>query len=57
MLWWLSPGEGRDELKKRAQLLKIKAQESSIWTKGCILTIVCLCVGVCVCLCRCVCVI
>ena len=26
---------------KRAQLLKIKAQVSSIWAKGCILMIVC----------------
>ena len=26
---------------KRAQLLKIKAQVSSIWAKGCILLIVC----------------
>ena len=34
MLWWLSPGKGRDKLK-RAQLLKIKAQVSSIWAKGC----------------------
>ena len=31
---------------KRAQLLKIKAHESSIWVKGCILMIVC--VSVCV---------
>ena len=29
---------------KRAQLLKIKAQVSSIWAKGCILMIVCVCV-------------
>ena len=28
--------------KKRAQLLKIKAQVSSIWAKGCILMTVCL---------------
>ena len=28
---------------KRAQLLKIKAQESSIWAKGCILMIVSVC--------------
>ena len=26
---------------KRAQLLKIKSQESRIWAKGCILMIVC----------------
>ena len=32
---------------KRAQLLKIKVQESSIWVKGCILMIVCVCVCVC----------
>ena len=29
---------------KRAQLLKIKAQISSIWAKGCMLRIVCVCV-------------
>ena len=29
---------------KRAQLLKIKAQVSSIWAKGCILMTVCVCV-------------
>ena len=29
---------------KRAQLLKIKAQLSSLWAKGCILMIVCVCV-------------
>ena len=28
--------------------MKIKAQESSIWTKGCIFMIVCVCVCVCV---------
>ena len=28
---------------KRAQLLKIKAQVSSIWAKGCILMTVCVC--------------
>ena len=43
---------------KRVQLLKIKAQVSSIWAKGCILIIVCVCVGVCasVCVSVCVCV-
>ena len=29
---------------KREQLLKIKAQLSSIWAKGCILMTVCVCV-------------
>ena len=28
---------------KRAQLLKIKAQVSSIWAKGCILMTMCVC--------------
>ena len=32
---------------KRALLLKIKAQLSSIWAKGCMLMIVCVCVCVC----------
>ena len=40
MLWWLSPGEGKalhDAVRincKRAKLLKINAQVSSIWAKG-----------------------
>ena len=41
VLWWLSPGDGWDavtrcgwdKLQKRAQLLNIKAQMSSMWTK------------------------
>ena len=44
MLSWLSHGEGRDAVGincKMAQLLKIKAQVSSIWAKGCILMTVC----------------
>ena len=48
MLWWLSHGEGMDAVTwccwdkvKRVQLLKIKAQVSSIWAKGCILITVC----------------
>ena len=48
MLWWLSHGEGRDAVTrcgwdklKRAQLLKIKTQLSSIWAKGCFLMTVC----------------
>ena len=44
VLWWLSPGEGRDAVEincKRAQLLKFKAQMSSILAKGCMLMIVC----------------
>ena len=44
MLWWLSPGEGWDVVGincKRAQRLKMKAQVSSIWAKGCILVIWC----------------
>ena len=48
MLWWLSHGEGRDAVAlcswdklKMAQLLKIRAHESSIWAKGYILMIVC----------------
>ena len=45
MLWWLSHGEGRDAVKKasvkRAQLLNIKTQLSSISAKGCILMTVC----------------
>ena len=48
MLWWLSHGEERDAVTwcgwdkvKRAQLLKIKAQLSSIWAKGCILMTIC----------------
>ena len=42
MLWWLSPGEGRDAVGincKKVQLLKIKAQGK--WAMGCILIIVC----------------
>ena len=46
MLWRLSHGKRRDAVwlgytVKRAQLLKIKAQLSSIWVKGCILKTVC----------------
>ena len=44
VLWWLSPGEGRDAVGykvKRAQVLKIKVNVSSIYAKGCMLTIVC----------------
>ena len=36
MFRWLLPGGDRDAVRincKRAQLLKIKAQESSIWAK------------------------
>ena len=36
VLWWLSHGEGR--------VLKIKAQLSSIWAKGCILMTACVCI-------------
>ena len=46
VLWWLSPGDGWDVVGvtvKREQLLKIKAQVSIIWAKGCILD-ECVCV-------------
>ena len=53
VLWWLSHGEGRMSLHdavglncKNGALLKIKAQVSSIWAKGCILMTVCVCVCV-----------
>ena len=45
-LWWLSPGEGWDAvwiILKKEQLLKIKTQVSSIWSKGCMLMIECVC--------------
>ena len=50
MLWWLSPGKGGMPLHdaveincKKEQLLKIKAQMSSIWAKRFLLMIVCVC--------------
>ena len=44
MLWWLSPGEGWDAVTGcgwdkliEAKTLKIMAQVSSVWAKGCML--------------------
>ena len=39
VLWWLSTGEGWDKLK-RAQLPNTTAQMSSIWAKGCMLSVI-----------------